>query len=102
VSTRYCTINNKQTVIVAIQFLLQSCGFYISSRNTVHAGFGMTSLYWLTKNKRKELDGYDCCGTISDFLTSILCQSSVVYMSPQNATSFGYFDSVKKSWNHHM
>ena len=42
---------------------------------------------------------YDRCGTIMDFLVTMLAENESVVMSTHNAASWGYYDTVKKSWN---
>lgn len=39
------------------------------------------------------LKDYDRAATIADFIVAMLCDSDVPQMSPQNAASWGYFDT---------
>ena len=42
---------------------------------------------------------YDRCGTVMDFLVTMLTDNEKVIMSAHNAASWGYYDTIKKSWN---
>ncbi len=66
----------------------------------VSAGYGCATLAWLQQHQRETVDGFSRAGTIMDFVVWRLCSShkQPVVMSPQNATSWGYFDAKEKQW----
>lgn len=66
------------------------------------SGFGCATLFWLLQNKKECLDDFDCAGTIQDMVVSMLCGLSEPLMSVHNAASWGYFDTVSKTWNKDM
>ena len=70
-------------------------------RVSVSAGYGCATLAWLQQHQREVVERYHRAGTIMDFIVWRLSSSSskrAVIMSPQNATSWGYFDSRKRNW----
>ena len=62
-------------------------------------GLGCVTLLWLQRHQPAFVAGYDCAGTVQDFVVSVLCALERPAMSVQNATSWGYFDTIDKSWN---
>ena len=42
---------------------------------------------------------YNCCGTIQDFIVTILCDLPKPIMSVQNAAGWGYFNCATNQWN---
>jgi len=68
----------------------------------IATGFGCATMFWLTRHEPGLLEDYDCAGTIQDFLVVALCGLDKPVMSPQNAASWGYFDTTINSWNTDM
>ena len=63
------------------------------------SGLGCCTLLWLARHRPEFLAQFDCAGTIQDFLVAMLCGLQKPIMSVQNAASWGYFDTVERSWN---
>ena len=68
------------------------------SKLPVASGFGCATLFWLQAHLPQIIDKYDCAGTIMDLVVSYLCRSSQVYISTQNACSWGFYDSESNEW----
>lgn len=66
------------------------------------SGLGCVTLIWLARNRPELLQQYDKAGTIQDLVVAMLCGLSTPVMSVHNAASWGYFDTVTKSWNKEM
>ena len=66
------------------------------------SGLGCVTLLWLAKNRPELLEQYDRAGTIQDMVVSMLCGLDKPVMSVHNAASWGYFDTVSKTWNRDM
>ena len=64
----------------------------------ISTGFGCATLFWLKRNDPGVLEYYDFAGTIMDFIVCIFCQSDKPCMSSQSASSWGYFDVDKMTW----
>lgn len=64
-----------------------------------HTGFGVATLFWLSRHKKAQLQGFNCAGTIQDFVVAMLCELTKPVMSVQNAASWGYFDCLNNQWN---
>lgn len=65
----------------------------------ISTGFGCATLFWLQRNQPSLLEGYDCAGTIMDFVVCMLCGiMDKPSMSSQNAVSWGYFDAENMTW----
>ncbi|XP_076332468.1 sedoheptulokinase-like [Tachypleus tridentatus] len=62
-------------------------------------GHGCATLLWLARNKPDLLGRYDRAGTIQDLVVAMLCGLNVPKMTTQNASSWGYFDTVPGTWN---
>ena len=62
-------------------------------------GYGCATLFWLLKTDPETFQKYDRCGTIMDFIVTLLTENPKVKTSGQIAASWGYFDTVKKAWN---
>ena len=62
------------------------------------SGFGCVTLFWLQRHEPKIIDRFDNAGTIMDLVVSYLCGTSQVYISTQNACSWGYYDIENKEW----
>ncbi|CAG7680426.1 unnamed protein product [Allacma fusca] len=66
----------------------------------VHTGFGIPTVFWLQRNDPRSIEGFDSSGTIHDLLVTILINNlGKPCISPQNAASWGYFDTSHGSWN---
>lgn len=65
----------------------------------IATGYGCATLLWKLKNEPEELTQYNCAGTIQDFLVAMLCDLDCPVMSIQNAASWGYFNTLDKTWN---
>ena len=63
----------------------------------ISTGFGIATLAWLQK-EFNNLDKYDMCGTIMDFIVWLLTETDYVSMTSHNANSWGYFDIDKCCW----
>ena len=64
----------------------------------VASGFGCATLFWLQRHRPEIVDKYDSAGTVMDLVVSYLCCTSQVYISTQNACSWGFYDSESKEW----
>ena len=62
------------------------------------SGFGCVSIFWLQRHHPEVIGRFDCAGTVMDLVVSYLCRTSQVYMSTQNACSWGYYDVEEKVW----
>lgn len=60
-------------------------------------GFGIATLAWMNGEYRN-LDQYDMCGTIMDFVTWLLSATDCVMMTSHNANSWGYYNIEKNEW----
>ena len=88
------------------------------SQQTTSTGFGIATSFWLLQRNPEvfEKQGFFCnfliflystadffrfesAGTIHDFVVALLCDLDQPVMSPQNAASWGYFNSVTNTWN---
>lgn len=68
---------------------------------SVSPGYGCATLAWLQQYQKETVEGFSRAGTIMDFVVWRLCstpEQPAVVMSPQNATSWGYFDARKMQW----
>lgn len=66
------------------------------------SGHGCPSIFWLKRHRPGFLKDYDCAGTIQDFVVAMLCGLARPVMSPQNAASWGYFNTETNQWNKSM
>ncbi|XP_074641143.1 sedoheptulokinase-like [Tubulanus polymorphus] len=62
-------------------------------------GHGCATIFWLNRNDPGILDRYDRASTIQDYVVAMLCNLDKPAMSVQTAASWGFFDTVTKSWN---
>ena len=69
-----------------------------SSGYPLASGFGCATLFWLEKNTPEVFEKYDCAGTIMDLVVACVCRSKQVYISSQNACSWGYYDVKSQNW----
>lgn len=63
------------------------------------SGYGCATLFWLLKHRPEYLAQFDRCGTVMDFVALKLTAGDRAQMSPQNAASWGYFNTVEEQWN---
>lgn len=66
------------------------------------SGFGCATLFWLRRYEPESLDGYNCAGTIQDYVVAMLCNLDKPIMSTHNAASWGYFETKENAWNTKM
>uniref|UniRef100_A0A8C5S7T2 Sedoheptulokinase n=2 Tax=Laticauda laticaudata TaxID=8630 RepID=A0A8C5S7T2_LATLA len=69
------------------------------SHLSVASGYGCATIFWLLKNRPDFLAPYTTAGTIQDYVVAMLCGREKPQMSVQNAASWGYFNTLEKSWN---
>uniref|UniRef100_A0A8C6VFH3 Sedoheptulokinase n=1 Tax=Naja naja TaxID=35670 RepID=A0A8C6VFH3_NAJNA len=69
------------------------------SHLSVASGYGCATIFWLLKNRPDFLTPYTTAGTIQDYVVAMLCGREKPQMSVQNAASWGYFNTLEKSWN---
>ncbi|XP_057668448.1 sedoheptulokinase-like isoform X2 [Diorhabda carinulata] len=69
------------------------------SHLNVSTGFGVATIFWMTKNKPEKLRRFNHSGTIADFAVAMLCNLDRPVMSCQNAASWGYFNCRTSEWN---
>ncbi|NXM27835.1 SHPK Sedoheptulokinase, partial [Oxyruncus cristatus] len=69
------------------------------SHVSLATGFGCATVFWYLKKSPDFLKAYDAAGTIQDYVVAMLCDLKKPLMSVQNAASWGYFNSRRKSWN---
>ncbi|XP_028414121.1 sedoheptulokinase-like isoform X2 [Dendronephthya gigantea] len=65
---------------------------------SLYSGFGCATLFWLQRHQPDFVSQFDSAGTIMDLVVSYLCSSNGVYISTQNACSWGYYDIEKQEW----
>ncbi|XP_067648673.1 sedoheptulokinase-like isoform X2 [Haliotis asinina] len=72
-----------------------------SSHLHLATGHGCATLFWLTRHKREVItdQGYNCSGSVMDYVVARLCGLKKPITSVQVAASMGYFDTVQSSWN---
>ena len=63
----------------------------------ISTGFGLATLAWLQK-EYADVNSFDMCGTIMDFVTWLITDSCDVMMTSQNANSWGYFNVESVAW----
>ncbi|XP_024121466.2 sedoheptulokinase isoform X2 [Oryzias melastigma] len=62
-------------------------------------GFGCATLFWLMRNRPEFLEDFTVAGTIQDYVVSMLCGLDGCVMTPQNAASWGFFNTSTNQWN---
>lgn len=50
----------------------------------------------------KFLEDFTVAGTIQDYVVSMLCGLDGCVMTPQNAASWGFFNTSSNQWNENM
>lgn len=48
------------------------------------------------------LEDFEVAGTIQDYVVSMLCGLDGCVMTPQNAASWGFFNTASNQWNTDM
>ncbi|XP_070774098.1 sedoheptulokinase isoform X2 [Enoplosus armatus] len=69
------------------------------SHLSVAAGFGCATIFWLMKHRPEFLEDFTVAGTIQDYVVSMLCGLDGCVMTPQNAASWGFFNTSSNQWN---
>lgn len=72
-----------------------------SSHLQLATGHGCATLFWLTRHKGEVVTdmGYDCSGSVMDYVVARLCGLKKPVTSVQVAASMGYFNTQLLSWN---
>ncbi|XP_055004864.1 sedoheptulokinase [Boleophthalmus pectinirostris] len=70
-----------------------------NSHLTLATGFGCVTIFWLLRHRPKFLEEFTSAGTIQDYVVSMLCGLERCVMTPQNAGSWGYFNTSTNQWN---
>uniref|UniRef100_A0AAV2JBJ9 Sedoheptulokinase n=1 Tax=Knipowitschia caucasica TaxID=637954 RepID=A0AAV2JBJ9_KNICA len=70
-----------------------------NSHIALATGFGCVTIFWFLKHRPNFLEEFTTAGTIQDYVVSMLCGLEKCVMTPQNATSWGYFNTSKNQWN---
>ncbi|XP_045896154.1 sedoheptulokinase [Micropterus dolomieu] len=81
-----------------------SCNFLSSlpkpdSHISVATGFGCATIFWCMKHRPEFLKDFTVAGTIQDYVVSMLCGLDSCVMTPQNAASWGFFNTSSNQWN---
>ncbi|XP_018548106.1 sedoheptulokinase isoform X1 [Lates calcarifer] len=69
------------------------------SHLSVATGFGCATIFWYMKHRPEFLEDFTVAGTIQDYVVSMLCGLDVCVMTPQNAASWGFFNTSSNQWN---
>ncbi|XP_041656646.1 sedoheptulokinase [Cheilinus undulatus] len=69
------------------------------SHLSVATGFGCATIFWYTRHRPGFLEDFTIAGTIHDYVVSMLCGLDVCVMTPQNAASWGFFNTSSNQWN---
>uniref|UniRef100_H3CSZ0 Sedoheptulokinase n=1 Tax=Tetraodon nigroviridis TaxID=99883 RepID=H3CSZ0_TETNG len=69
------------------------------SHLSVATGFGCATIFWYLKHRPEFLEGFTVAGTIQDYVVSMLCGLDGCVMTPQNAASWGFFNTSASQWN---
>ncbi|XP_060911838.1 sedoheptulokinase [Labrus mixtus] len=69
------------------------------SHLSVASGFGCATIFWYTRNRPEFLEDFTVAGTIQDYVASMLCGLEECVMTPQNAASWGFFNTTSNQWN---
>lgn len=72
------------------------------SHLSVATGFGCATVFWYMKHKPKFLEDFTVAGTIQDYVVSMLCSLDGCVMTPQNAASWGFFNTSSNQWNENI
>ncbi|XP_056264338.1 sedoheptulokinase isoform X1 [Pseudoliparis swirei] len=69
------------------------------SHLSVATGFGCATILWHAKHRPEFLEDFTVAGTIQDYVVSMLCGLDGCVMTPQNAASWGFFNTSSNLWN---
>ncbi|XP_067463635.1 sedoheptulokinase [Thunnus thynnus] len=69
------------------------------SHLSVATGFGCATILWYMKHRPEFLEDFTAAGTIQDYVVSMLCGLDGCVMTPQNAASWGFFNTSSNQWN---
>ncbi|XP_026184189.1 sedoheptulokinase [Mastacembelus armatus] len=69
------------------------------SHLSVATGFGCATIFWYMRNRPEFLEDFTVAGTIQDYVVSMLCGLNGCVMTPQNAASWGFFNTSSNQWN---
>ncbi|KAG7515183.1 sedoheptulokinase [Solea senegalensis] len=69
------------------------------SHLSVATGFGCATIFWYMKHRPEFLEDFTVAGTIQDYVVSVLCGLDRCVMTPQNAASWGFFNTTTNQWN---
>uniref|UniRef100_A0A3B4B211 Carbohydrate kinase FGGY N-terminal domain-containing protein n=1 Tax=Periophthalmus magnuspinnatus TaxID=409849 RepID=A0A3B4B211_9GOBI len=70
-----------------------------NSHLSLATGFGCVTIFWFLKHRPTFLEEFTAAGTIQDYVVSMLCGLERCVMTPQNAGSWGYFNTSNNQWN---
>ncbi|KAM9384952.1 sedoheptulokinase [Pholidichthys leucotaenia] len=68
----------------------------------VATGFGCATIFWYMKHRPEFLEDFTAAGTIQDYVVSMLCGLDGCVMTPQNAASWGFFNTSSNQWNENI
>ncbi|KAG8008261.1 Sedoheptulokinase [Nibea albiflora] len=69
------------------------------SHLSVATGFGCATIFWYMRHRPDFLEDFTVAGTIQDYVVSMLCGLGGCVMTPQNAASWGFFNTSSNQWN---
>ncbi|XP_051256477.1 sedoheptulokinase isoform X1 [Dicentrarchus labrax] len=69
------------------------------SHLSVATGFGCATIFWYMRHRPEFLKDFTVAGTIQDYVVSMLCGLDGCVMTPQNAASWGFFNTSSNQWN---
>ncbi|XP_031166604.1 sedoheptulokinase isoform X1 [Sander lucioperca] len=69
------------------------------SHISVATGFGCATIFWYMRHRPEFLEDFTVAGTIQDYVVSMLCGLDRCVMTPQNAASWGFFNTSSNQWN---
>ncbi|CAG5877081.1 unnamed protein product [Menidia menidia] len=69
------------------------------SHVSVATGFGCATIFWYMKHRPEFLQEFTAAGTIQDYVVSMLCGLDGCVMTPQNAASWGFYNTSTSQWN---
>ncbi|XP_034538788.1 sedoheptulokinase [Notolabrus celidotus] len=69
------------------------------SHLSVATGFGCATIFWYMNHRPEFLEDFTVAGTIQDYVVSMLCGLDICVMTPQNAASWGFFNTSSNQWN---
>ncbi|KAM6907558.1 sedoheptulokinase [Xenentodon cancila] len=72
------------------------------SHLSVATGFGCATIFWYMKHRPGFLEEFAVAGTIQDFVVSMLCGLDGCVTTPQNAASWGFFNTSTSQWNENI